>query len=85
MSNKELVDTAREMVRNAVQINPGRLEEAAKYLHEYLFATKQPVDYSDTEVMEVFDLFQVTHQLLAICKQRSGSERQSDQAHDSGR
>jgi len=71
MTNKEIVAKAREMVGGAVQMDLAKLQEAAKCLHQYLFATKQPVDFYDPEMMEVFDLFQVTHQLLSIAKQRA--------------
>ena len=77
MSNKELTEKARNMLRSAVSIDQEKLEEALRYLHEYLFATKQPVDYSDAEVMEVFDLFQLTHQLLSISKRRGGKAKPS--------
>ena len=77
MSNKELAEQVRNKFRSAVTIDQEKLQEALRCLHEYLFATKQPVDYSNAEVMEVFDLFQVTHQLLSLSKTPIGEAKPS--------
>ncbi|HNW08302.1 MAG TPA: hypothetical protein PK202_10305 [Verrucomicrobiota bacterium] len=66
MSNQELIQEARKCLYDGVRLDPKRLEEAARYLHQYLFATSQAVDFASQEQMEVFELYQVVHHLRKV-------------------
>jgi hypothetical protein len=60
------LEKAKSLLAAGVKVNRDKLKKAANYLRTYLFTGNQEVDHADAQMMEVFDLMQLIHHLLAV-------------------